>query len=158
MRTKENRIRRAFFVSGLCLALILFAAPAAQAEADPAGVTADRNGIPVVRLTIDPEELQKVNESPDHSYRAREGRVRIEIPQGYEGEFGEIDPETLKADLPLNYIRISIASAKRQIIPEKVCLIQISFSAFSGISEQKQDFLSQFFSSQRPGKPYFLRR
>ena len=105
MRTKENRIRRAFFVSGLCLALILFAAPAAQAEADPAGVTADRNGIPVVRLTIDPEELQKVNESPDHSYRAREGRVRIEIPQGYEGEFGEIDPETLKADLPLNYIR-----------------------------------------------------
>jgi hypothetical protein len=42
-------------------------------------------------------------------------------------------------------------------IPEKTDLNLYSNPAFSGISEQKQDFLSKFFSSQRPGKPYFLR-
>jgi len=96
MRTKGSWRKKAFFFWGLCLVLMLLAGSVtALAETSSAAGEADRNGIPIVRLTVDPEELQKVNESPDHSYRARDGRVRIEIPQGYEGEFGEIDPDTL---------------------------------------------------------------
>ena len=98
--------RRVLFILGLGLALaLLTGTTGALAETDPVDHTADRNGIPVIRLTIDPEELQKVNNSADHSYRAREGMIRIEIPRGYEGKFGEIDPETTAVDLPLEYIR-----------------------------------------------------
>ncbi len=91
---------------GLCLVMALLAASvAAVAETAPAAGGADSNGIPVVRLTVDPDELQKVKDSADHSYRAREGLIRVEIPQGYKGEFGKIDPDTVQADLPLAYIR-----------------------------------------------------
>ena len=89
-------IKKTLFVFCLCFGLVLLAGSIAAAEG---------NGIPVVRLTIDPAELQKVNESPDHSYRAREGQIRIEIPQGYTGEFKETDPATVETDLPLQYIR-----------------------------------------------------
>ena len=106
MRTEANWVRKGFFFSGLCLVLVLLVGSvAAAAETAPAAAEADSNGIPVVSLTVDPEELQKVNDSADHSYRAREGLVRIEIPQAYEGEFGEINPDTVQVDLPLAYIR-----------------------------------------------------
>lgn len=83
----------------LMLAIVLFLCFSA-ALAD-----AETNGIPTVRLFIDAEELQKVNESPDHSYLGAGAAVRIDVPEGYEGEFGEIDPETTAVDLPLAYIR-----------------------------------------------------
>lgn len=84
MRKKPNR--RILFILGLGLALgLLTGTTGALAETDPADHTADRNGIPVIRLTIDPEELQKVNNSADHSYRAREGMIRIEIPRDTKG-------------------------------------------------------------------------
>ena len=64
------------------------------------------NGIPVVSITINPEEYQKVIESPMHSYRAsKEGSVRIDVPEGYKSEFGEIDTNCIGIDLPLSYIR-----------------------------------------------------
>ena len=43
-------------------------------------------------------------------------------------------------------------------IPEKTVLNLFSNPAFSGITEQKQDFLFQSFPGQKPGKPGFLRR
>ena len=94
-----------FFVMCLCLALALLAGSAAWAEAAPSAGEAGHNGIPVVRLNVDPEELQKVNGSADHSYSANGCTIRIEIPEGYESEFGEIDPETTEAELPLEYLR-----------------------------------------------------
>ena len=105
MRTKANRVKKA--VLFFCLVPIILAgsvASAAETESD-AAVTAGTNGIPVVSLTIDPEEFQEVNESLDHSYRAPGACVQIKAPEGYEGEFGEIDPDTTEIDLPLEYIR-----------------------------------------------------
>lgn len=54
----------------LCLFLTVCAQvfPALPAEAD--------NGIPVLSVTIDPDELQKVLESPDHSCRVQGCSVR----------------------------------------------------------------------------------
>lgn len=68
--------------------------------------TADMNkGIPAVFITIDPEEYQKVIESREHKYKAYDGELRIELPEGYESEFGEIDPKTIGAELPLEFLR-----------------------------------------------------
>lgn len=68
--------------------------------------SAPDNGIPVVSITINPEEYQKVIESPMHTYHARkEGSVRIDVPKGYKSEFGEIDTKCIGIDLPLSYIR-----------------------------------------------------
>ena len=92
---------------GLCLVLILCAGmTASRAETDSVpGVAAGGNGIPTVSLTIDPEEYQEMIDSPDHSYRAESGSVRIDVPEGYRSAFGEIDPESTGVELPLGYIR-----------------------------------------------------
>jgi len=37
------------------------------------------NGIPVLKLTIDPDEFQKLMDSPDHSYRATGATVNIRV-------------------------------------------------------------------------------
>ena len=62
-------------------------------------------GIPVLRLNIDPEEYQKVIESEDHSYRAEGCTIRIDVPEGYESEYGETDPSLIGTDLLLEYFR-----------------------------------------------------
>ena len=62
-------------------------------------------GLPVINLTIDPEEYQKVITSPSHKYRAANCSIRIDLPEGYESEYGEIDPSTIAADLELEFFR-----------------------------------------------------
>ena len=37
------------------------------------------NGLPIIELTIDPEEFEIVNESPDHSYRATNASLSIDV-------------------------------------------------------------------------------
>ena len=68
------------------------------------GQAPDNNGIPVLYLTIDPEEFSKVNESEDHSYRANTGTIRIEVPDGYKGT-GADDALESTEELQLDYIR-----------------------------------------------------
>ena len=81
------------------------AAPALYgAGADDLLATAG-NCIPALYLSIDPEEFQKILDSPDHSYRSHEGTVRIELPEGYIGEFAEPDPAGIDRDLALEFIR-----------------------------------------------------
>jgi len=94
--TKIRIILRALL---LCLVLAGLVGACAVASAGA------ENGIPVVSITLDPEEFQKVIESPEHTYRAREGTLRIDLPEGYAGEFGEIDSSCIGLELPLKYIR-----------------------------------------------------
>ena len=84
-------------VLAVCVGLCFAAAAAAEPSAD--------SGIPVLSITMDPEEYQKVIKSPDHSYRAQEGSVRIDLPAGYQSPYGEIDMEYIGVDLPLDYFR-----------------------------------------------------
>lgn len=53
------------------------------------------NGIPVLTLDIDPDEYQKVIDSPNHDYRAYTGTIRIDVPEGYTGEFSETELASL---------------------------------------------------------------
>ncbi len=63
------------------------------------------NGIPVLSLTIDSDEFQAVLDSPEHTYQAENCSIRIDVPEGYESEFGEIDASTLGRDISLEYFR-----------------------------------------------------
>lgn len=62
------------------------------------------NGIPVLSLTIDPKEYQKVIESEDHSYQASDCSISIAVPEGYRSEYSEEILSDLN-DLALEYIR-----------------------------------------------------
>ena len=63
------------------------------------------NGIPVISLTIAEEEFRAVLDSEDHSYEAENCTIRIDVPEGFESEYGEIDASTVGVDLPLEYFR-----------------------------------------------------
>ena len=77
-----------------------------EAGPSPLGTVSLRgNGIPVIYLTVDPEELEAVLSSRDHSFRAESSSLRIVVPPEYECEYGEIDPTTLGRELSLEYIR-----------------------------------------------------
>ena len=72
----------------------------------PVGTVSLReNGIPVIYLTIDPEELDSLLSSPDHSYRAETCSIRIDVPPEYVCEYGEPDLSALEKELQLEYIR-----------------------------------------------------
>ena len=61
------------------------------------------NGIPVIYLTIDPDDFEEVWQSGEHTYRAP-GQIRITVPEGYTSEYGaDLVPDT--GDLDLEYIR-----------------------------------------------------
>ena len=61
------------------------------------------NGIPVIYLTIDPDDFEEVWQSGEHTYRAP-GQIRITFPEGYTSEYGaDLVPDT--GDLDLEYIR-----------------------------------------------------
>ncbi len=62
------------------------------------------NGIPVISLTIDQAEFQKVLESGDHSYKAKGASIHIYVPEDYQSEYAESLPSEL-GDLPLKYFR-----------------------------------------------------
>ena len=63
------------------------------------------HGIPVLSLTIDPDDFQAVLDSPEHTYSAENCSIRIDVPEGYESEYGEIDASTLGRDISLEYFR-----------------------------------------------------
>ena len=64
----------------------------------------DAGHLPVVWVSVDPEEFARVNESEDHSYRAGTGSIRILVPDGYTGDYGECALEDTQ-ELALDYIR-----------------------------------------------------
>ena len=51
------------------------------------------NGIPALRLSIDPDEYQK-NSSPLHEYRAVGAAISLDVPDGYTGEFSSTNCPT----------------------------------------------------------------
>ena len=63
------------------------------------------NGIPVVYLTIDPEEYRNVLESQNHSYQAKGASIRITVPEGYVCEYGTFDASFSNQELPLDSVR-----------------------------------------------------
>ena len=95
----------------LCTAIILAVLPlvghgVAMAQQDTAPFQEETiTDIPRVMLTVDPDALQSVLDSRDHTYRAKGGSVSVELPEGYVGEFGDIDPVGIGAQLPLKFLR-----------------------------------------------------
>ena len=63
------------------------------------------NGIPVLALTIDPEEFQKVIESQWHEYQAENCTIRIDVPEGWSCEYGPVDEALIGQELRLRYFR-----------------------------------------------------
>ena len=90
-------------VCGICFLLPGCSSPDEQKEGAALPQFEDNN-IPVLYLNIDPEEFVKVNESPDHSYRAQDGTVKICVPEGYTGDYGTEVLENTQ-ELELDYIR-----------------------------------------------------
>ena len=107
--TSEKASWTACLLFCICL---LFAPGAAQAE-EPllikgspllSNAPAQDNGIPALRLSIDPDEYQKMIDAPNHEYRATGATISLDVPDGYTGEFGETELGDLE-DLSLEYIR-----------------------------------------------------
>lgn len=101
---------KAFMIAataGVLLFLSAFSVFAAGAESNknPGDVPLRENGIPVVTLTVDPEELKAIIDTTRHEYRSRGGSVRIDVADGYTCEYGEIDAEVLGTELTLEFIR-----------------------------------------------------
>lgn len=63
------------------------------------------NGLPVLSLTIDADEFNKVNESDDHSYKAEGASIRIDVPEGFRSECVDTDLPSTTGDIALEYIR-----------------------------------------------------
>ena len=87
-----------------CIGICPHVAWATEQQPTSSSIAAVDNGIPVLSLTIDPDEYQKVIESEDHSYRSNGGSISIVVPHGYTGEFSETELQDL-ADASLEYIR-----------------------------------------------------
>ncbi len=84
-------------------ALLVFGMPMVKTSAEEENPLPD-NGIPVLSLTIDAEEFQKVIDSNDHSYRAETGTISLDYPEGYTNEYStEVLADT--GELALEYIR-----------------------------------------------------
>ena len=100
-----NRIilYRILLIPVFCISMLSF--PLSAAEADEAlSELPEHHQIPAVYLTIDPAEFDKVNESEDHSYRARTGSMMIRVPDGYAGDYSTEELEDTQ-ELELEYIR-----------------------------------------------------
>ncbi|MBR6706070.1 MAG: CotH kinase family protein [Clostridia bacterium] len=114
IKIKRAAMKKWFLLGLLTMALCLAAGMAMAEDANGSGprphpeigtVALQDNGIPVVTLTVDPEEYQKVIESNSHDYMAKGGSVRITIPEGFECEYGGFDASFAGRDLSLEYIR-----------------------------------------------------
>ena len=108
MKNMKTRINRTIIYSILLILFFCISVPssvlrAAKPEEDLSGLLED-NQIPVLYLTIDPAEFEKVNESEDHSYRAQTGSIRIHVPDGFAGGYSAENPEDTE-ELELEYIR-----------------------------------------------------
>ena len=69
------------FALVLALGIVPGPAWAADTELAAGSLALEDNGIPVLTLTVDPDEFQKVVMSPDHSYRAECGIISIAKPK-----------------------------------------------------------------------------
>ena len=94
-----------------CVCLGCLPAGAEQETAQPAAAYAEGKrfepqDLPVIYLEIDGgrEETDRMNESPDHSYRCT-GTMDIALPDGYDGERGKQYPQKNLSGLRLKYIR-----------------------------------------------------
>lgn len=114
---KEKCIRT-MLVLAVCAALAGFGAAAmaavttaqvyaAEPDAASDGQTEINNGIPVVELSIDPDEYEAMIGSEGHEYRALGASINIYVPQRDGGYTNEFSNEALsdQTDLPLEYIR-----------------------------------------------------
>jgi len=88
------------------LALLLLAScSAAQPKQEGASTRPwENNGIPTVHLTIDAAEFEQINASEDHSYRASGATVKVDVPEGYTGEYAT-EPLTSTEELEVDYFR-----------------------------------------------------
>lgn len=102
MKKNTFGIRRILRIMIVACAFAAFAGGQAFAAEWPDGV--QDNGIPAMVLTIDEKEFENVVESPDHSYSAETGSVKIYVPDGYTSEYTG-DELTDSKDLSLEYIR-----------------------------------------------------
>ena len=84
--------------------LMLCVLPVRAGAESTSGMPAD-NGIPILSLTVDPEEFQKVLDSPRHEYQAENCTLRIDLPEGWICEYGVPDAAAVGTELPLQYIR-----------------------------------------------------
>ncbi len=99
-------LKNALKAAAVCFALSLVFAAAGQPAYADSDVPEELNGhsIPVVTLTIDPDEFEKVVASEDHSYKSNGGTIRITVPEGYKSEYAdELTADT--GELDLKYIR-----------------------------------------------------
>lgn len=88
------------------IALFVHADPAFADDPPQTTIDVDLsdNGIPVLSIDIDPEEYQKVIESEKHTYRAECGSISITVPEGYTGDYGDVQLPS-QEDLQLEYLR-----------------------------------------------------
>ncbi len=114
IKTNHRSMKKRFLSVLLILALLCAAGTAMAEGTEEAGprphpeigtVALRENGIPVVYLTIDPDEYRQVIESGNHDYQAKGASVRITIPEGYVCEYGDFDASFAGRDLSLEYIR-----------------------------------------------------
>ena len=88
----------------LCLLGALHVGAVYAAEGEPEVDYTD-NGIPVLYLTVDAGEFQKVNESDYHTYRASGGSIKIDVPEGFKSDYTEEALPETTGDIALEYIR-----------------------------------------------------
>ncbi|MBR4502121.1 MAG: CotH kinase family protein [Clostridia bacterium] len=105
-----KRLLLGFLVLALCFAAGMAAAEETAEQgprphAEIGTVALQDNGLPVVYLTVDPDEYRKVIESNMHDYQTAGASVRITVPEGYVSEYGEFDLSFAGRDLSLEYIR-----------------------------------------------------
>ena len=90
-------------LSVFCISSRSFASP----EDNPGNGDDTQSGssqVPVMYLTIDPEEFDLVNESSDHSYKAKNASIQIRVPDDYTGDYSAEELED-SPELELEYIR-----------------------------------------------------
>ena len=100
-------MKKLFIIAGVLAAAVMIAAAVRTSPEMPAAEKpseTEAGGLPVLFLTIDSEEFEKVNESEDHSYRAESGSLRIEVPEGYTGDYSK-DVLSDTDELEISYIR-----------------------------------------------------
>lgn len=104
--------RRAFAIFALIIAALCLqscSSSTAKEETETEGLPAavnpwEDNQIPVLYLSLEEDEFEKVNASEDHSYRAQGGTVRLEVPDGYTGEYSS-EPAASSEEMALDYFR-----------------------------------------------------
>lgn len=90
--------------STLALFLLTSCSAAQPKEEDTPVRPWEDNGIPTVYLTIDPAEFEQVNASEGHRYRASGATVKVEVPEGYTGDYAS-EPLASTDELELDYFR-----------------------------------------------------